>query len=231
MGVFDQGSGSNAAAQQANDISEQQGNEALAFQIFLNDQATSKEDARLKGIKNNLGLVNSLFGGLSFDEFGNAVFNLNKESLQDQLGDANLELTQRLARAGLSGGSVEGDKETEIEDRYGDALQEAKAYASGLESQLMSQAQGLQGQYSALAATGAPISGSTIIDAIGGLKGGQPSLAPGLQDAFGGIYENIGNYLSGLGNLGRNPLATQNVYSSFTPANPKSGQTGTLQGR
>lgn len=161
---------------------------------------TEGQEAREANIESALAKVAEMFGGRQplYDGLADDTYALGKEYLDDERINAEGELTASLARAGLSGGSVDIGKRKELNTRYLDGLSMARAEADAAAAGYKNQDMALKNQLIGLAA-GGNVSGEQLAQ-FGTPTTSVAAAAPSnLGQTFVGLTDMIG--------AARNPFA------------------------
>lgn len=188
-------------------------------------QQEAERAAREARIQQSISALNNIFGNRApvYDRFADETFALNRDRLQDSREQAARQLKFALARAGLSGGSVDVDKSQDADDRYNRGLVDARSYADEQAAQMRAQDQQAKQQLLGVASSGGISSGQMSSMAQNALQGQQralenPPVASGLGQVFSGLADTIGQALVAHGNRqGLTGPPGQDGFSSFFP--------------
>lgn len=160
----------------------------------------AQQEARQENIESAFNTLGDMFSGREglYDQVADDTYALGKEYLDEEKGEAARQLKFSLARSGLSGGSVDIDKRSELNTRYLDGLSMARAEADSAASAFRNQDMALRNNLMGLAA-GGNISGEQLAS-FGAPVGTAPVSAPSnLGQTFVGLTDFIG--------ASRNPFA------------------------
>ncbi len=168
-------------------------------QVWQNQQRSAEEE-RMANIGAALDAINSMFSNRSglYNNFENATFDLNRKSLEDSFDKNKLKAKFALARGGLTGGSADTSVNSDLVEGLNKGIINARNYATNQANQFREQDNQMRAQLSGLAMTGS-VSPSQITGGVQLNSSPNASYAPGLNDAFSGIYDNVGGAMYALG--------------------------------
>ncbi len=168
-------------------------------QMWQNQQR-SAEDERMANIGSALDAINNMFSNRNglYNNFENATFDLNRKSLENSFDKNKLKAKFALARGGLSGGSVDTSVNSDLVEGLNKGIINARNYATNQANQFRSRDNQMRAQLSGLAMTGS-VSPAQITGGVQLSSSPNASYAPGLNDAFRGIYDNVGGAMYALG--------------------------------
>lgn len=187
---------SSSAIYQQNRMIQQQHDENLAQQQSILDQQLGYELQRQAQISDAMAGVNSAFGNRApiYQQLENATYDLNRDRLADDRAQNEQQLGFALARSGLSGGSVDVDKNADLLQRYNQGLVQARSHASDAAANARGRDEQLRASLLGMAGSGAIGGGQAYQMASQGLQSqaAAPSYLPGLSNIFQGLSDSIG---------------------------------------
>lgn len=179
------------------DLAEQQ----FDFQRDQANQAVANERDRTNRISSATNQINSVFDSRKpiFDQLENATFEINRDNLVESRDRSRRALKFGLARSGLSGSSVDVERNENIQERFNDGLidsrntaQTARNSAQGADSQIQSSLIN--------SASSGNFSGSDLLRSAGGALSSTANTAPVIVPNFANdtFFSDI---VGGLGNI------------------------------
>lgn len=122
------------------------------------DRAARLEEERQAQIRKTQGEINAVFNDPRREgeiaDFVDATRQYYRQGLDDQKGETDRDLKFAMARAGLTGGSVQRDKNTDVAEQYARGLIDVNQKALGAGSALRAQEQEARARLIALATSG-----------------------------------------------------------------------------
>lgn len=208
------------------DLAEQQ----FDFQRDQANQAAANERDRTNRINSATRQINSVFDGRSgiYDQVEDATFDINRDRLRESRDSSITGLKHGLARSGLTGSSVDVDRNEDIQERFNTGLLDARNTAQTSANQVRSADSGIQSSLISAASTG-NFSGSDLLRSAGGALSSTANTAPVIIPQFANdtFFSDI---VGGLGNIA---FQAGNAVQQFSNRNnnPNSGSTsGTVRG-
>ena len=178
------------------------GNPQLDAQKKLQADTQTAEQQRQAGIQKSLDTVNGIFTSpdrqASYDKYGTDTFNLLKNSLDQNQGQASRQLNFGLMRTGNTGGSNDIDQHGLLAKDYYTGLLDASNKSQGAKAQLEGEDRSLQGSIDNLVLGGLSATNATqqaTEGAQANAQGAKASVIPAtLDQTFGDLAS---GYLSG----------------------------------
>ena len=100
--------------------------------------AAEREEERQQEVQDMVSKINSVFDDPSrsdvYDTAGQAVFDLDSDSIEDNYNDTKRGLDFSLARSGLFGGSNDINRNAELNDATSESLMNARLRSDGLKA-------------------------------------------------------------------------------------------------
>jgi len=206
------GRGSNKAQRELQEQQNQQSqanftqSHALAEQQFLEakeaqERAEQREQERQDRITASSNKINDAFNNRDhiYGSLEDATFELNKEALDKNRTDGARSLKHSLSRAGLTGGSVDVDKNADVLDRYNTGLRSARTAATGAGNDARSRDQQLKNSLLTTASSGS-FNGQELLDsssgALSAIENSPPQVVPDFSAGKGAYFNDL---INGLG--------------------------------
>ncbi len=122
------------------------------------NKAYKLEQQRQARMQEAINTINSIFDSADrqslYDQHNQAVYELNKNKLDEQYQDANRANRFALARNGLIGGSAEIDSNADLQDRYAKGLVQAEALGQNAAADMQSSDESAKSNLIGLAESG-----------------------------------------------------------------------------
>ncbi len=223
------GGKTNRALEEQNRILQEQVEEQRRFNEELIARQEAEAAEREGRIGSATGAVNRAFSNRDdiFNRLRSATFRLNRNELEDARDTSRRDTKFALARAGTLGGSVDVDKNRDIEDKFNQGILNAQSFAQSSADSLRSREDQIRNALLAIAGSG-NVSGSQlspqIADALRGTQAAAsaPSVIPNISAPFAQIAQSIGNLavLSGLLPQSQTAVGSPDEFSGFNINNP-----------
>ncbi len=145
------------------------------------NKAYKLEQQRMANMQQAIDTINSIFDDADrqslYDEHNQAVYDLNKDKLDEQYADSVRSNRFALARNGLIGGSADIDSNADLQDRYAKGLVQAEALGQNAAAELQASDESAKSNLIGLAESG--------LDSASAAQQATSSLAANYNKALG----------------------------------------------